>query len=149
MIELYTIGFTQKNAEQFFSLLKKYKIEYLADVRLNNASQLAGYTKSVDLAYFLKNLIGVQYVHSKEWAPTKEILSNYRNKKITWEEYERLYLDLIKKRNVKKKFLSFFPKGITRICLLCSEVEASKCHRRLLANYLKDKLGEEVKIAHI
>ena len=149
MIELYTIGFTQKNAEQFFLLLKKYKIEYLADVRLNNASQLAGYTKSVDLAYFLKNLIDVQYVHSEEWAPTKEILSNYRNKNITWEEYERLYLDLIKKRNVEKKFLSFFSIVITRICLLCSEVEASQCHRRLLSNYLKDKLGEEVKIVHI
>ena len=42
---IYTIGFTQKSAEQFFEAIKKNNIELLIDVRLNNKSQLAGFSK--------------------------------------------------------------------------------------------------------
>ena len=36
MVALYTIGFTKKNAEHFFELLKKNKVTKLVDVRINN-----------------------------------------------------------------------------------------------------------------
>ena len=51
---VYTMGFAQKNAAQFFELLKKNNVEILIDIRLNNKSQLAGFTKGQDLKYFLK-----------------------------------------------------------------------------------------------
>lgn len=44
-IKLYTIGFTKKNAETFFGKLMKAGVEKLIDIRLNNVSQLAGFTK--------------------------------------------------------------------------------------------------------
>ena len=94
MINIYTIGFTQKTAHHFFNLLKEAKIDCLVDVRLNNVSQLAGYTKSTDLEYFLKEILGVSYRHSTKLAPTKEILDNFKKKKITWKEYENQYLKL-------------------------------------------------------
>ena len=53
-MKLYTIGFTQKSAETFFSLIKKNNIEVLIDIRLNNKSQLAGFAKGEDLKFFLK-----------------------------------------------------------------------------------------------
>jgi uncharacterized protein (DUF488 family) len=53
-MEVYTIGFTQKTAEQFFGLLKDAGIRRLLDVRLNNSSQLSGFTKREDLEYFLR-----------------------------------------------------------------------------------------------
>ena len=56
---LYTIGFTQKSAERFFELIKKNQIEIVLDIRLNNRSQLAGFTKGDDLAYFLKEICKV------------------------------------------------------------------------------------------
>lgn len=46
-MKLYTIGFTKKSAEVFFGLLKKAGITVLIDTRLNNVSQLAGYTKKM------------------------------------------------------------------------------------------------------
>lgn len=37
-MNLFTIGFTQKSAKEFFTLLSKNNIECLIDVRLNNVS---------------------------------------------------------------------------------------------------------------
>lgn len=149
MINIYTIGFTQKTARHFFNLLKEAKIDCLVDVRLNNVSQLAGYTKSTDLEYFLKEILGVSYRHSTKLAPTKEILDNFKKKKITWKEYENQYLKLINDRNIEKNFISFLPKKSQNICLLCSESEPTYCHRRLLAEYLQKNLNIDVKIIHI
>ena len=97
-MDLFTIGFTQKSAEQFFELIKKHKIELLLDIRLNNKSQLAGFTKGSDLKYFLAQISECQYEHCIDCAPTKEILDAYKKGQISWEDYERLYLPLMEKR---------------------------------------------------
>ena len=107
MINIYTIGFTQKTAEQFFTILKNAKIDCLVDVRLNNVSQLAGYTKSLDLKYFLKEILNIEYRHSTMLAPTKDILDGYKKGKISWNDYEIKYLDLISSRHVEKDFIKF------------------------------------------
>ena len=54
-MDIFTIGFTQKSAEKFFKFLKTSQVKTLIDVRLNNVSQLAGFTKRDDLKYFLKD----------------------------------------------------------------------------------------------
>ena len=46
---IYTMGFTQKSAEQFFEKIKSNNIQVVVDVRLNNQSQLAGFSKGKDL----------------------------------------------------------------------------------------------------
>ena len=40
-MEIVTIGFTKKNAGEFFGPLKKHGIRRLVDVRLNNVSAMA------------------------------------------------------------------------------------------------------------
>ena len=55
---IYTMGFTQKSAETFFEKIIDNKIELLLDIRLNNQSQLAGFTKGKDLKYFLRVICG-------------------------------------------------------------------------------------------
>ena len=55
-IKLFTIGFTQKSAHKFFTTLKEARVQRVIDVRLNNNSQLAGFSKKEDLSYFLKEL---------------------------------------------------------------------------------------------
>ena len=55
-MKLYTIGFTKKSARRFFELIKLHNIDVLVDVRLNNKSQLAGFTKEEDLEYFLSEI---------------------------------------------------------------------------------------------
>ena len=132
---LYTIGFTQKSAQQFFELIKSNNIDILVDIRLNNKSQLAGFTKGDDLRYFLKEICNCEYQHCIEYAPTKDILDGYKKKTISWDEYVRQYIPLMQKRNVVQKFAERFSK-YRAVCLLCSEPTPEDCHRRLLSEMI-------------
>ena len=99
-MEVYTIGFTRRSAEKFFRALREAGIRVLLDVRLNNTSQLAGFTKKDDLAFFLRELCRADYRHEPSLAPTRELLEDYSGKRITWEEYERRFLALLEERRV-------------------------------------------------
>jgi uncharacterized protein (DUF488 family) len=144
-LNLYTIGFAGKNAEKFFGILQKYSVKTLIDIRLNNVSQLAGFTKRDDLRYFLKAICNINYVHKAEYAPTKELLNDYKKKKISWDEYEKQYKKIIEDRNILSNIdYSIFQDA----ALLCSEKTPEQCHRRLLAEYIA-KNNKEIKLSHI
>lgn len=145
MIKLYTIGFTEKTAEIFFTLLKKANVKNIIDIRLNNVSQLAGFAKGVDLKYFAKEIGDIGYVHSIDLAPTKELLSMYRDKIITWAQYETEYIKILDKSDIIQK-MNF--EQLNGSCLLCSENKPDMCHRRLLAEYIKKK-NEKIEIIHL
>jgi uncharacterized protein (DUF488 family) len=134
-VEIYSIGFTQKNASQFFGLLKAHRIERLLDVRLNNSSQLAGFAKVSDLPYFLREICNADYEHEPLLAPTQDILDAFKKQKGDWEVYTAAYLSLIHSRKVEEKIAreSF----ARRTVLLCSEATAEHCHRRLALEYLQ------------
>jgi uncharacterized protein (DUF488 family) len=138
-MNIYTIGFTKKSAEEFFNLLKDNSVKKVIDIRINNNSQLAGFTKGRDLKYFLKVICSIDYFYKPEYAPTKELLRNYRDKKINWEEYEKRYLRILEDRRILDKLDSEFFKDS---CLLCSEPEAERCHRKLLVNYLTNSIKD-------
>ncbi len=144
-INLFTIGFTKKTAEEFFTLLSKAGVKRIIDTRLNNVSQLAGFAKRKDLAYFLKEIGDIDYIHLLDLAPTKDILDNYKKKKGSWETYEKSFLDLMKQRTIEKQVS---PELLDDSCLLCSEAKPHNCHRRLVAEYLKNKLGN-INISHL
>ncbi|MBU4556944.1 MAG: DUF488 domain-containing protein [Actinobacteria bacterium] len=138
-MEIYTIGFTKKSAEQFFGLLRRHGIERLVDIRLNNSSQLAGFTKARDLEFFLREILGASYVHEPRLAPTEEILGAYKHGG-SWSEYEHAYMKLLRERQVESLLRrSDFEH---RSVLLCSEPTTERCHRRLAAEYLSDAWGD-------
>ena len=141
MKPIYTIGFTQKTAEQFFETLDKSGVKYLLDIRLNNTSQLAGYTKKRDLKYFLKKLLDMEYREVPEFAPTKDLLKGYRQSK-DWESYEKAYIALLIERSPEKVVQrDWLDQGVV---LLCSELKPEHCHRRLAAEYLTKVFGNQV-----
>jgi len=142
---LYTIGFAKKSAQVFFSLLKANNVKILIDIRLNNISQLAGFTKKNDLKYFLKKICNIDYIHRPDFAPTKNILDAYKKKEITWDQYELDYKKLLKQRSVENEIDNV---ELNKACLLCSEPTSEKCHRRLLAEYFKKNI-EEITIKHL
>lgn len=107
----------------------------LVDIRLNNKSQLAGFTKGNDLRYFLDEVCNCKYQHCTEYAPTKDILDNYKKKVISWDEYVTQYITLMQKRNAIRKFTDIFGK-YKSVCLLCSEPTPENCHRRLLSEMI-------------
>ncbi|MGA3081399.1 MAG: DUF488 domain-containing protein [Terracidiphilus sp.] len=145
-MEIYSIGFTQKSAREFFGALKAHGIERLLDVRLNNTSQLAAFAKQADLAYFLEEICGAAYEHEPLLAPTQEMLDGYKKQKGSWDDYAKVYLDLIRSRKVESVLSreSFQKKTV----LLCSELTAEHCHRRLALEYLQ-KQWEGVTIRHL
>ncbi len=145
-MKLFTIGFTKKSAETFFTRLKNAGVKRLIDVRLNNVSQLAGFTKKDDLRYFTRTICNIEYVHLPELAPTADILDPYKKARNgDWQLYERQFLELMRARQIE----SITPRELLDGgCLLCSEEKPHHCHRRLVAEYLKDKWND-VDIEHI
>ena len=139
---LYTIGFTQKNAEEFFGTLIDAGVTRLVDVRLNNVSQLAGFTRRDDLQYFLRTIGGIDYIHSLELAPEAQMLKDYRAKKLSWNDYADKYLRLLRTRQSEDPTFADLRDGD---CLLCSEADPEHCHRRLAAEFmLETQPGLEV-----
>jgi uncharacterized protein (DUF488 family) len=145
-MEIYSIGFTQKSASEFFGTLKAHGIERLLDVRLNNTSQLAAFAKQADLAYFLREICGAAYEHEPLLAPTQDILDTFKKNKGSWDIYTDAYLSLIRSRKVESVLSrdSFQNKTV----LLCSEATAERCHRRLALEYLQEH-WDGVKIIHL
>lgn len=134
-MKIYTIGFTQKTAEQFFGLLRSHQIQRLVDIRLRPDGQLAGFAKKNDLVYFLQELAnGCQYIHMPELAPTSEILDEYRADK-DWEKYLLRFHQLLDDRQIPEALIRV-DFETTPSVLLCSEASPEHCHRRLVAERL-------------
>jgi uncharacterized protein (DUF488 family) len=134
-MEIYSIGFTQKSAREFFDTLKAHGIKRLLDVRLNNTSQLAAFAKQADLAYFLEEICGAAYEHEPLLAPTQAMLDAFKKQKGSWEDYTEAYVALISSRKVESTLSkeSFRKKTV----LLCSEATPEHCHRRLALEYFQ------------
>jgi len=144
-MKVFTIGFTKKSARRFFELLRASGTKRIVDVRLNNVSQLAGFAKKDDLAYFLQEIGGMEYIHLPALAPTQEMLDEYKKRGGDWKAYEIQFLELMKRRRIEETV----PKEVVADgCLLCSEDRPHYCHRRLVAEYLKQYWGD-VNIAHL
>lgn len=144
-MKLFTIGFTQKSAEAFFTSVKNSGAERVVDVRLNNTSQLAGFAKQADLRFFLRQICGIDYRHETLLAPTADILDAYKKKRIGWDEYECLFIKLIRQRQIERTVSKEILNGG---CLLCSEALPHLCHRRLVAEYLSEHWGD-VGVSHL
>ena len=144
-MKLLTIGFTKKPAQRFFKLLRASGAKRVVDVRINNASQLAGFAKRDDLAWFLREICAMEYIHLPSLAPTKELLSDYRKGLIDWKAYESQFMELMRERKIEQVVdREVLHEG----CLLCSEDQPHHCHRRLVAEYLNDR-WDGVEVEHL
>lgn len=137
-MKVFTIGFTQKSAEQFFTRLQQPGLLRIVDTRLNNVSQLAGFTKKNDLRFFLRQIANIDYVHLPQLAPTQDILNAYKKNGGDWSVYERQFLELLAQRRIEETLDRGLIEGG---CLLCSEAIPEHCHRRLVAEYLSRHWG--------
>lgn len=145
-MNIYTIGFTKKTAQDFFDKLQGADAEYLLDTRLNNKSQLAGFTKKGNIEYFVERLTNLKYIELPLLAPSNEILKQYRSDG-DWNAYENQYNQMLTERKVVQKIdPSLFTEGAI---LLCSEPTAEKCHRRLAAEFLRREVLGESSIVHL
>lgn len=145
MTTLYTIGFTGKSAERFFTLLEEAEVTRIIDTRISNNNQLAGFAKLPDLRFFAQRIANIGYEHVADFAPTKELLGRYRDKQLTWDEYAQKYRALLVSRNIAE---TVKVAALDSACLLCSEHLPHYCHRRLLAEFLQT-LDPTLRIVHL
>jgi hypothetical protein len=73
------------------------------------------------------------------------MLDRYKKLKGDWTEYEREFLGLMRAREIERTIPRELIDGS---CLLCSEDQPHHCHRRLVAEYLREH-WEGVEIAHL
>jgi len=145
-INLTTIGFTKTTAAGFFDRVKSAGVKKVVDVRLHNTSQLAGFAKADDLAYFLREICGTHYVHQPLLAPTDDILKAFKRDKGDWSIYENSFMRLMEQRKIEDRFK---PEMFEGGCLLCSEDKPHHCHRRLVCDYLNNKWVGALKVRHL
>jgi uncharacterized protein (DUF488 family) len=143
---VYTIGFTKKSLAQFIGSLRAAGVQWVIDVRLRNTSQLAGWSKYPDFAYLLREGFGLDYEHQPDFAPTDELLDRYKKDR-DWQSYERDFNRLLHTRNPVEAAGRVLSKPAA--CLLCTEPQADKCHRRLVAEYLASVAEQSVAIKHL
>jgi uncharacterized protein (DUF488 family) len=145
-VRLYTIGFTQKSAERFFTLLREHGVQRLVDIRLRPDGQLSGFAKGGDLAFFLRELAGCDYIHRPELAPTAQILGDYR-KGGSWDQYVASFEALMDERGIPHQLDQRIFTEQT-CCLLCSEATPEQCHRRLVAERFAKTWGD-IDVIHL
>ncbi|HVE92323.1 MAG TPA: DUF488 domain-containing protein [Actinomycetota bacterium] len=144
-MRLFTIGFTKKSAETFFETLLEAGVKRVVDIRLYNRSQLAGFARRDHLAYLLDRIGGIDYIHEPRLSPTPELFTALKKQKCPWQEYEEGFLQLMRDRQVEEVLRSELRDDD---CLLCTEDKADHCHRRLVAEYLREAWGE-VQVHHL
>ena len=145
-VQVATIGFTGKSAQEFFDLLKNAEVRTVLDIRLSNTSQLAGFAKKQDLPFFLDKLCGAAYEEMPDLAPEPDLFKRYKAKELTWDDFSAAYVELIAKRRVESNLdVDLFRSA----CLLCSEHLPHHCHRRLALEYLNSRWNSRLKITHL
>jgi uncharacterized protein (DUF488 family) len=142
----FTIGFTKTSAEDFFARLQRAGVRQVVDVRLRNSSQLAGFAKAADLAFFLRSVANISYTHAPELAPDAALFRDYRKDGLAWEAFEPRFMDILAARKIEDHLS---PDDLENACLLCSEDTPHHCHRRLVVEYLEDRWRRSLNVEHL
>ena len=147
MRKIFTIGFTRMTAEEFFTCLERNRVKKVVDVRLFNKSQLLGFSKYPDIEYFLRKISNIDYIHDLQFAPSEKILTRYKKNIIGWDTYEEEFAKLMKYRDIDVYIADKYSNE-ENYCLLCTEVSPENCHRRLVAEKIREVLGD-IEIIHL
>lgn len=131
MQKVYVLSAYETTAADFFQRVAAEETDLVLDVRLNNSSQLCGFTKKKDLAFFVPKLAGAKYVHDLLFAPDKGLLDLYTKKRIGWEEYSDAYDLLLDKRKAMTAYERKY-KDFGCVCLLGTQTKKRRSHNEIL-----------------
>lgn len=136
--EIWTIGHSTRALADFISLLADNKIETLADVRtLPGSTKYPQYNQET----LIKSLpiAGIDYVYLKGLGGLRKPHKNSKN--TVWRNISfRAYADYMETDEFKKNTAELMAMAKQkRVCLCCSEAVWWRCHRSMIADYLKSK----------
>lgn len=83
-------------------------------------------------------------IHKPQLSPSSDLLLSYKNGKISFEVFkEKFHQELNTRQDLKqavKELAAELQKGAD-ICLLCFEKDSDECHRKLIAEFIKETYG--------
>lgn len=142
---LYTIGYEGKNIYSFINHLKQAGISTLVDIREIPISRKKGFSKTILSEHLKENNIG--YIHLKKLGSPKSL----RKKVFEDNDYDYFFKEYSKYLKTQLDIIEELHQTILSetCCLMCFEKEAEYCHRKIVAEEIKIRDGNGLKINHI
>jgi len=140
---LYTVGYEGVDVASLLAVLDEHGVDEVVDVRLTPISRRTGFTKSA-LAEALA-ADGIAYSHRPELGCPKAIRVRYRETG-DFATYARSYRRQVLARASGTVKVLARTASSRRVCLLCFEKEASRCHRSLVAHEAQEANGKAIAI---
>lgn len=139
-----TIGYEKATPSQVIATLMAAGIDTLVDVRAVARSRRPGFSKG-NLAAAAE-VAGIRYIHLKGLGtPDAGREANKAGRMDDFEAIFRAHMASAEARADLDRAAELV--GVSRICLLCLEGEARRCHRLIVADMLAERLGATV--AHL
>lgn len=139
---IWTIGHSTHSAEEFLGILQHYHIKLLVDVRRYPGSRkFPWFNQDVLKSYLIDH--GIDYVHIGELGGRRK--PNPDSENTTWRHPAfRAYADFMESEEFKIGITELELLATTKVsAIMCSEVLWWRCHRSMIADYLKSS-GWEV-----
>jgi len=136
ILTIWTIGHSTRTIEQFVELLRAHKIESVVDVRHYPGSRRYPQFNKEVLAKSLKR-VGIEYHHVVQLGGRRRARPDSRN--IAWRnEAFRGYADYMETKGFAEGIDCLFDLARRkRTGIMCAEAVWWRCHRSLIADYLK------------
>lgn len=141
-VALYTIGHSNREIAEFIGLLKNNEIEVLIDVRKLPGSAKYPHFNQDALSKSLSS-VNIQYIHLPELGGRRK--QNKDSKNTIWKNSSfQAYADYMETAEFLKGIDTLLAHAKEkRVAIMCSEAVWWRCHRALIADYLKS-IGIEV-----
>ena len=136
MFTIWTVGHSTRSGEEFGQILSAHGIEVLVDVRSFPGSRRYPQFNRAALAESLAS-IGIRYRHEPRLGGRRTPRADSHN--TAWRNASfRAYADHMETDDFRKGVEDLLELAASaRVAVMCAEALWWRCHRRLIADYLK------------
>jgi uncharacterized protein (DUF488 family) len=142
MVKIWTVGHSTRSAEEFSEILKAHNIEVLVDVRTYPGSRRYPQFNRDALSEWFSGR-GIEYKHEPRLGGRRTPRTESHN--TAWRNAQfRGYADHMETEEFKSGVRELLELAASaRVAVMCAEAVWWRCHRSLIADYLKAE-GHEV-----
>lgn len=145
--QIYTIGYEGHSLEAYLNKLIKNDIKILVDTRKNPLSRKFGFSKNQLKKYC--HSVGIEYEHFPETGIPSELRSELNSQSDYDQLFKKYEKDYLPNTVSEQKRIVALIEKYERIALTCFEANVCQCHRKPLAESIKELAGNKFDINHI
>jgi len=138
---MFTVGYEGRDVPEFAGVLRDFKVDVLVDVREKPISRKRGFAKSA-LRRMLESL-GKSYLHVRSLGSPKALRDKLKREgdyRLFFAKY-REHASAPPQRAQIRHIRRMVEDG-ANVCLMCYERDASKCHRSVVAEMIREDLPD-------